>query len=167
MQKKVLSEIGLYYGSIAMPKGFEIDPKKLTGDIFYHKIYNTEFPVSKTLDMLQAYLTEHINLKYGFTLIPKETTGDFFTPQKSSLSMLQVDPVDLKNSPDYVMLYGVDTKDCIVAIDYDDNRRKGRSWEIPLKSNDFVMFPSTQRYYIKLNKSEHINFVLTTTYEFI
>jgi hypothetical protein len=25
MQKKVLSEIDLYYGDVAMPKGFEID----------------------------------------------------------------------------------------------------------------------------------------------
>ena len=25
MHKKVLSEIGLYYGDVAMPKGFEID----------------------------------------------------------------------------------------------------------------------------------------------
>ncbi len=167
MHKKVLSEIGLYYGEVTMPKGFEIDPKQLTGDIFYHRIYNTEFPVSTTLDMLQAYLREHINLKYGFNLIPKKTTGDFFTPQKSSLSMLQLDPVDLKNSPDYVMLYGVDTKDCTVVIDYDDNRRKGRSWEMSLKSNHFIMFPSTQRYYIKPNRSEQLNFVLTSLYEFI
>jgi len=167
MQKKVLAEIGLYYGDMAMPKGFEIDPKQLTGDIFYHRIYNTEFPVSKTLDMLHAYLREHINLKYGFTLIQKKTTGDFFTPQKNSLSMLQLDPVDLRNSPDYVMLYGVDTKDCTVVIDYDDNRRKGKSWEMLLKSNHFIMFPSTQRYYIKPNTSEQLNFVLTSLYEFI
>ena len=167
MHKKVLTEIGLYYGKVTMPKGFEIDPKKLTGDIFYHRIYNTEFPVSTTLDMLHAYLSEHINLKHGFTLVPKKITGDFFTPQKSSLSMLQLDPVDLKNSPDYVMLYGVDTKDCTVVIDYDDNRRKGKSWEMPLESNHFIMFPSTQRYYIKPNRSEQLNFVLTSLYEFI
>ena len=29
MQKKVLSEQALYYGDIAMPKGFEIDRDKL------------------------------------------------------------------------------------------------------------------------------------------
>ena len=33
MQKKVLSEIGLYYGEVAMPKGFEIDRNKLQSDI--------------------------------------------------------------------------------------------------------------------------------------
>ena len=33
MQKKVLSEQALYYGDIAMPKGFEIDRDKLCNDI--------------------------------------------------------------------------------------------------------------------------------------
>jgi hypothetical protein len=67
------------------------------------------------------------------------------------------------------MLYGVNVaKDsCRVFIEYDDNRRKGRSWEIPLNNNEFVMFPSTQRYHITANSSEQLNFILTTTYEFI
>jgi hypothetical protein len=29
------------------------------------------------------------------------------------------------------------------------------------------MFPSTQRYHITANTSEQLNFILTTTYEFI
>ena len=33
MQKKVLSEIDLYYGHVDMPKGFEIDRDKLQSDI--------------------------------------------------------------------------------------------------------------------------------------
>ena len=80
---------------------------------------------------------------------------------------MQVNPVDLKHSPDYVMLYGVNVaKDsCNVYIEYDDNRRKGRSWVIPLNNNDFVMFPSTQRYHITKNTSQQLNSILTVTYE--
>ena len=33
MQKKVLSEQSLYYGDVAMPKGWDIDRDKLSGDI--------------------------------------------------------------------------------------------------------------------------------------
>ena len=33
MQKKVLTEVDLYYGEIAMPKGFEIDLDKIRNDI--------------------------------------------------------------------------------------------------------------------------------------
>jgi hypothetical protein len=40
MKKKVLSEIGLYYGDVAMPKGFEIDRDKLQSDILKSQINN-------------------------------------------------------------------------------------------------------------------------------
>jgi hypothetical protein len=169
MEKKVLSHIDLYYGQIEMPKGFEIDREKLSQDILSSTIYNREFPFSRSWDMLQTYLREHIYLEYGFTLIHKKTTGNIYKPRQYSNSLLQVDTVNLINSPDYVMLYGVNVGkgSCKVFIEYDDNRRKGRSWELPLNNNDFVMFPSTQRYHITANTSEQLNFILTTTYEFI
>ena len=169
MKKIILSQINLYFGQVEMPKGFEIDREKLGADILSSTIYNREFPFSRSLDMLQTYLREHINLEYGFTLVHKKTTGNIYKPRQHSHFYLQVDPVDLRNSPDYVILYGVNVgKDsCRVFIEYDDNRRKGRSWEIPLNNNDFVMFPATQRYYITSNKSEQLNFILTTIYEYI
>ena len=169
MEKKVLSEIDLYFGQIKMPEGFEIDREKLCVDILLFNNYKGTFPFSRSWDMLNTYLREHINLNYNFTLINKKTSGEIYKPREYSHSLLQVNPVDLKHSPDYVMLYGVNVgKDsCKVFIEYDDNRRKGRSWEIPLNDNDFIMFPSTQRYYVTANTSEQLNFILTTTYEFI
>ena len=169
MEKKVLSEIDMYFGQIKMPEGFEIDREKLCIDILLFKNYNSNFPFSKSWDMLQTYLREHINLKYNFTLIHKKTMGNIYYPNQYSPSLLQIDPVDLRNSPDYVMLYGVNVgkNSCKVFIEYDDNRRKGRSWEIHLNDNDFIMCPSTQRYHITANTSEQLNFILTTTYEFI
>jgi len=169
MEKKVLSEIDMYFGQIKMPENFEIDREKLAVDILLFTNYNNEFPFSKSWDMLQTYLREHINLEYGFTLVHKKTIGSIYKPREHSHSYLQVDPVDLRHSPDYVMLYGVNVgKDsCKIFIEYDDNKRKGRSWEILLNDNDFVMFPSTQRYHITSNTSEQLNFILTTTYEFI
>ena len=169
MHKKVLSQIDLHFGQVEMPKGFEINRESLGADILSSTIYNREFPFSRSWDMLQTYLREHINLEYGFTLVHKKTIGNIYKPRQYSNSLLQVDPVDLRNSPDYVMLYGVNVgKDsCKIFIEYDDNRSKGRSWELPLNNNDFVMFPSTQRYHITANTSEQLNFILTTTYEFI
>ena len=52
MHKKVLSEIGLYYGDVDMPKGFEIDRDKLQSDILKSQINNKEFPFSRNWDML-------------------------------------------------------------------------------------------------------------------
>ena len=66
MQKKVLSEIALYYGDVAMPKGFEIDRDKLQSDILKSHINNKKFPYSREWDKLNTYLREHINVEYGF-----------------------------------------------------------------------------------------------------
>ena len=167
MQKKVLSEIALYYGDVAMPKGFEIDRDKLQSDILKSRINNKDFPYSREWDKLNTYLREHINVEYGFQLVNKETWGNVYKPKEISIPLLNIDPVDLRNSPDYTLLYGVNVKDCSVRIHYDDNRRKGRSWDIPLKNNQFIMFPSTNMYYITNNQKDSLNFILTITNEFI
>jgi hypothetical protein len=167
MQKKVLSEIDLHYGQIDMPKGFEIDQEKLQSDILSSQIKNLEFPFSRTLDMLNTYIREHIKVEHNINLINKETWGNIYKPKELSIPLLNIDPVDLRNSPDYTLLYGVKVKDCMVRIHYDQNRRAGRSWDIELKNNKFIMFPSTQMYYITNNQKDSLNFILTTTYEFI
>ena len=167
MHKKVLSEIGLYYGDVEMPKGFEIDHKKLQSDILKSQINGKEFPYSREWDKLKTYLGEHINLEYGFFSVNKNSWGNVYKPKELSVPLLNIDPGDLRNSPDYTLLYGVNVKDCSVRIHYDDNRRKGRSWDMPLKNNQFIMFPSTQMYYITNNQKDSLNFILTIIHEFI
>ena len=167
MQKQVLSEQALYYGDVAMPKDWDIDRDKLSGDILQSIIQKKEFPFSRTFDMLNTYLREHIYLKYEFTLIQKKTWGNMYKPQETTIPLLNVDPVDLRNSPDFTLLYGVKVRDCNVRVHYEDNRRKGRSWDIPLINNEFIMFPSTCMYYLTNNQKDSLNFVQTITYEYI
>ena len=169
MQKKVLSEIALYYGDIDMPKDWDIDREKIEKDILSQTLFRKEFPFSKQWDMLNTYVKDHVHSKYKFQVIDKKTWGDIYVPKQSSMPLKQIDPVDLKNSPDFVFLYGVKmAKDsCWVRVYFDDNRRAGRSWDIPLNNNNFVMFPATQMYYISPNISNEINFIQTITYEFI
>jgi hypothetical protein len=167
MKKKVLSEIALYYGDIEMPKGFEINRKQIQSDILKSQINNKDFPYSREWDKLNTYLREHINVEYGFQLVNKETWGNFYKPKETSISLLNINPVDLRNSPDYTLLYGVNVKDCSIRIHYNDNRRAGRSWDISLKNNQFIMFPSTNMYYITNNQKDSLNFILTITNEFI
>ena len=165
MEKKVLAEIALYYGDVAMPKGFEIDCNKIQLDILHSQINNKKLPFSRTWDMLNTYVREHINIEYGFNLINKETWGNVYKPQEVSVPLLNIDPVDLRNSPDYTLLYGVNVKDCSVRIHYDNKRRAGRSWDISLTNNQFIMFPSTQMYYITNTQQDSLNFILTITHE--
>jgi len=167
MRKKVLTEQALYYGDVDMPKYWDIDRNKLTNDILQSTFSSKEFPFSKTWDMLNTYMLDHIRLEYDINLINKSTWGNIYKPTETTIPLLNIDPVDLRNSPDFTMLYGVKVKDCNVRIHFDDNRRKGRSWDIELKNNMFIMFPSTNMYYITNNQKDSLNFVQTITYEYI
>ena len=184
MQKKVLSEIDLYYGKVDMPKGFEIDRNKIKNDIINSYVNNQgltdnkrsyaysdyKVPFSQPLQWVQDYIRDHFNCEYGKTLVTKSIWGNVFDYNQKSFTRNNVDPVDLRNSPDYTLVYGIDLgedKKAGVIIEYDDNRRKGRDWHIPLKNNGFIMFPSTNKYFIPPNKSKRLNTFLTITYEYV
>lgn len=166
MKKKVLTEQSLYYGDVSMPKNFEINQDKLSNDILQSTFTNTKFPFSKTWDMLNTYVRDHIGLEYNINLINKSSWGVIYKPNQTSIPLLDVDPVNLIHSPDFTLLYGVKVDNCFVKIFYDDNRRKGRSWEIQLKNNMFIMFPSNNMYYISNKQKDSLNFVQTITYEY-
>ena len=89
MQKKVLSEQALYYGDVAMPKDWDIDRDKLSGDILQSVIQKKEFPFSRTFDMLNTYIRDHIRLEYNFNLINKETWGNIYKPQETTIPLLK------------------------------------------------------------------------------
>ena len=167
IHKKVLSEVHLIYGDVSMPKGFEIDRDKLSTDTLQSEITDSEFPFSRTWDMLNTFIRDHVNVEYNINLVNKQTWGDIYKPNEITIPLLNIDPVDLRNSPDYTCLYGTKVDKCMVRIHYEDNRRKGRSWDIPLTNNQFIIFPSTCMYYLTNNQKDSLNFVQTITYEYI
>ena len=172
MKKKVLSEVSLYYGKVSMPKGFEIDRSVLATKILNQSFKNLTdssvgFPFSKAWDMLNTYFRDHFRIKHELNLVNKSTWGNIYKPNETTYPLLNIDQVNLRNSPDYVLLYGVGVQACTVRIHYDDNRRKGRSWNIELKNNEFIMFPSTCMYYLTNKQQDILNFVQTITYEYI
>jgi hypothetical protein len=166
MQKKVLTEQSLFYGKVSMPKGFEINHDKLLGDNLESLYLKKEFPFSKTWDMLNTYIKEHVHLKFQYSITNKKTWGSVYKPFERTFSFLDADPVDYKNSPDFTCLYGVKVDKCFIRIEYDDNRRKNRSWDIELKNNMFIMFPSTNMYTISNYQDSSLNYIQTITYEY-
>ena len=167
MQKKVLTEQSIYFGDVSMPKHWEIDQNELAHHILQSNLTDEKLQFSRTYDKLNTYIKEFINLKHSINLLNKSTWGNIYKPNETTIPLLNIDPVDLRNSPDFTMLYGVKVKDCNVRIHYEDNRRKGRSWDIKLKNNMFIMFPSTNMYYLTNNQKDLLNFVQTITYEYI
>ena len=167
MEKKVLTEQAIYCGDVSMPKHWEIDRVDLAHHILNSTLNNKEQEFSQTYDKLTTYVREHILIKHNICLVKKKNWGNIYKPNETTTPLLEVNPVDLKNSPDFTLLYGVKVKDCMVRIHYEDNRRKGRSWDIELKDNMFIMFPSTNMYYLTNNQKDSLNFVQTITYEYI
>tara|TARA_R110000850_G_scaffold221104_1_gene346846 strand:- start:256 stop:759 length:504 start_codon:yes stop_codon:yes gene_type:complete len=167
MQKKVLSEQALYYGNVKMPKHWEIDRNDLAHHILHSNLTNKKLQFSKTLSKLNTYLIDFNNLENKIALVNKNAFGKIYNPNEISPPLLNIDPIDLKNSPDFTMLYGVKVKDCFVRIYYENNRHKGNSWDIELTDNKFIMFPSTNMYVIFNNQKENLNFIQTITYEHI
>jgi len=180
MQKKVLSEIDLYIDTVHVIK---IDRKKIKNDILSsfasekrlsknkkdYSYQDFEVPFSQPLQWLKDYLRDHFRVESHRTLIDKKEWGNIYNTDESSIARHQVEPLLLKESPDYTCIYGVDVaKDSSeLVIEYDDNRRKNGTWHIPLTDNQFIIFPSTQRYFISQNKGKQMNIFLTMTYEYI
>jgi hypothetical protein len=150
-----------------MPKNWEIDRTELAHHILHSSLTNEKLQFSKTYDKLNTYVKDFIGLNYGIKLVNKSTWGNIYKPNETTIPLLNIDSVDLRNSPDFTLLYGVKVEDCFVRIYYDDNRRKGKSWDIKLLNNRFIMFPSTNMYYLTNNQKDSLNFVQTITYEYI
>ena len=167
MQKKVLTEQSIYFGDVSMPKHWEIDRNELAHYILQSNLTDEKLQFSKTYDKLNTYIKDFIGVKHNINLVNKSTWGNIYKPAETTTPLLNIDPVDLRNSPDFTLLYGVKVKDCNVRIHYEDNRRKGRSWDIPLLNNRFIMFPSTNMYYLTNNQKDSLNFIQTITYEYI
>tara|TARA_R100001480_G_scaffold108339_1_gene110098 strand:+ start:1564 stop:2067 length:504 start_codon:yes stop_codon:yes gene_type:complete len=167
MQKKVLSEQGIYFGEVKMPKGFDINRFDLILSGFSSLLKNEKIKFSKSFDQLNKYIIDHIRLNYNVNLVNQDTWFDMFSSNEKTDPLLNVDPVDLRNSPDYTLLYGLGTSNCHVRVYFDDNRRKGRSYDMELENNHFILFPSNNMYVINNKQEDTLNFVQTITYEYI
>ena len=167
MYKNVISEQAIYHGNVDMPDGWEIDSLELSKSAIDSFYTQKNFIFSKSWDRLNTFFIENFKLRHDFSLVNKDSWFNVYIPNEITEPLNSVNPVDLKNSPDFTLLYGINTIDCEVRIFYDDNRRKGCSWDIQLENNKFIMFPSTNTYYIKNSQKNSLNFVQTITYEYI
>jgi len=101
MKKKVLSEQSIIYGDVSMPKGFEIDKDKLITDTLESSLTDKEFPFSRTWDMLNTYIKEHVGVEYGpLKLYNKKTWSDTYNPDTLSKPLINIDYSNLGDSPD-------------------------------------------------------------------
>tara|TARA_R100000900_G_scaffold118561_1_gene93284 strand:+ start:5860 stop:6375 length:516 start_codon:yes stop_codon:yes gene_type:complete len=167
INKKVLSETALYFGNLKMPKGYEIETDLLVKNITLSHYYeDVEYSFSKTWDKINTFITDFMRVEYKTDLQSKNYYGSFYERNQISEPQFHLDFSSLKDSPDFVCLYGVeiDSDSCNIIINYDDNRRKNLRHEIKLKTNEFIIFPSSMSYYIKNKNNSYLNFIQSILY---
>ena len=179
MNKKLLSEICLFEGEVKMPKHYEIDRYQIKSEILHSKLHRKtisdnpyhyaysdyEVPTSKTLNLLRDYISENIYMDHNMRISPRLSFGNVFDPKQQSFFRNLIDPVNVKESPDYIMIYGVDVdKDSSVIIETRDKRGIEELSLFKIKNNHFLLFPAYLRFFINENTSFHTNVFLTTTY---
>ena len=170
INKKVLSEIDIYSGKIKMPERFEIDRSELVKNITVSNYYqDIGHPFSREWDKVKSFISDFFLLEHKLGLAAINTFGKFFEKNEISKPIITADSFDLINSPDYVFLYGVGTDPgtCEIVIYYDDNRRKNKVYRHKLETNEFIMFPSTQLYYIENNKNRYLNYIQTILFNYV
>mgnify|MGYP003136778988 FL=1 len=179
MKKKVLSNIDIYTDYV---KGIDIPRERIRVDIFEsfvlkrrisdnpkdYSYQDYKIHHSQPLAWLQDYIRDHFNLYHNKVLIPQLQWGNIYGPQQQSYNRNQVEPLLLRDSADYTYIYCVDVQpnSCEFVMEYDDNRRKNRTWHVPLENNKFILFPSNQRYFISKNKGSEMNVFLTVNCEY-
>jgi len=159
IEKIILSEQALITGEVDMPKGFEINSEQLIIDMYNSLYTKKDFPFSKNWDKLNTYVRDYVKLKYKIPLVNKDTYGHVFKPEYRSELFLEADLNNLKHSPDFTLFYGTKVENCFFRIDFDDNRIKNRHWDIELKNNHFIIFPSTNTYTIFNKQKDNLNFI--------
>ena len=181
MKKTVLSEIDIYQGDLKMPKNFDIDRSKLKADILdshlqANTITNNQFsfsfldykvPSSKTLDMVQTYVTDYLNSYFNIRMFPTQRFGNVLKPNQQTFSRNFLDCNNSSNSIDYVLIYGVDiaNSSCSVVVEYNNKKDLEQKYFIPMSNNYFVVLPGSERFFISSNTSKQTNIFLTCTFQ--
>ena len=163
--KEILTDNSLYRGTVKMPKGVEINPLELIGSILESDKSNLPIKHCKSFDKLNNFIREFMQVEHKICITNKKTLGEFYKPKEITKPILQTDPVDINASPDYVMLYGIQTTDCFVRIHYENYRSNKQYMDFELKRNNFLLFPANSQYQISNMQPKELNFIQTITYD--
>ena len=179
MNKKILSEINLFEGEIVLPKNHQVDRYKIKSDILQSKLENKtvssnpyafsfcDYSIESSipLNLIRSTVAEKLQVYHKIVVEPRLSFGNVFDPKQQSFFRNMIDPVNIKESPDYVMIYGVEVdKNASVVLEIKDRRGVNKLSVYPISNNHFIMFPAYLRFFINENQSFQTNIFLTTTY---
>jgi len=130
-----------------------------------NRFNDINIPLMQDIIWILDYAEGQFQLKKKKTLHRKSLDVMIHGKGEGSLKRHHLNYSSLKDSPDMVLLYFIESDDNDIIIEYDDNRKKGLYWTLPIGSNKYVLFNSSLEYYILPNKLEKQRIVLRVTYD--
>ena len=86
MNKKLLSEIAFYYGTVKMPKGFEIRKDVLVKNVSLSQLYiDVNHDFNREFDKLRTYICDYMRVDHGYDLVLKDNWGNYFERNEKTL----------------------------------------------------------------------------------
>lgn len=180
MKKQILSEIDVYYGTVDMPKHYEINREELKAsllssvlkdkffknDIVIQNSNDFEMLNGKAFTMFNTYIIEYFLLRHKRSIFNSFNFGSIFEENESSITKNLINKYKISESPDYTCIYGIDVKNGSqqLIIEYSNKRLVEQFLTVELRDNEYVIFPSTLNYFFTKNNSNKINSYMTTTY---
>jgi hypothetical protein len=172
MQKKVLSEIDIYSGEVKIPLDYKINRKEIFSSILYNcfielnkfKFDNT-FKVngSQPLGWYNAYIIEHASFKYNLLIETINQYGILLYPGES-LSLRNEN--NLNPAVNYTVLYGIEIpKNSTKFVLNFKDRNITKTYTEEIYDNKFIIFPSTEDYYLTKNNSSNLICCLVSNYQ--
>lgn len=175
MEKINLSSTNLYYGFVPRLVKLNLNEiqkniiknqsKKIILDKFDLKNHYLYYDWEINLDYLVAYIINFINIDHNktFYLTNKFGFQSFvINPEELIQSHNFFDNYDIKNSPDYTLIFCVKNEETPINfyLDYTDHRDKDRIHKISLETNKFIIFNSDLKFRTEKNKNKDNSYFL-------
>tara|TARA_R100001143_G_C3310993_1_gene110130 strand:+ start:145 stop:687 length:543 start_codon:yes stop_codon:yes gene_type:complete len=130
-----------------------------------NRFNDIDIPLMQDIIWILDYAEGQFKLKTKKTLLRKSLDVMVHGKGEGSLKRHHLNYPNLKDTPDMVLLYFIKSDKNEIIIEYDDNRKKGLYWTLPIEGNQYVLFNSDLEYYILPNKSDKQRIVLRATYD--
>jgi len=179
MEKINLSSTNLYHGFVSHLAKLDLNQiqknivknqsKKITLDDFDLKNQYSHYDWEINLDYLVHYIIDFANVEYNktFYLTDKFNFQSLIVnPQELIQSHNFFDNYDIKNSPDYTLIFCVKNGETPINfyLDYTDHRDKDRIYKMPLETNRYIIFNSDLKFRTEKNKNKDNSYFLVLNF---
>lgn len=170
MKKELLFENSVYWGDIPLDIS-NISNTKIKNIIlenfvkknFINNYNDISISNDEQIDRVMVYVKDHYKIyDTTFKLVRQNTFAQIYEKNEFSIKRNHADFLNLKESPNFTIMYCVEVNDeqDEIIIEFDCYKLKNQYFNCPLKKGRFFMWPSNLNYYSYQNRSDDLKVLL-------